>query len=296
MRSFQSHFGRHRRLAEVSVTGWTPTAMRKIPTRDHYIAKQQHFKAWTRGEQLPLWPEDVRCAPNEFLRSALFNARNRNQPRRYLRQETLAIIGNGRIAYTGEELRQDDATVWLQLVQMASDTPLGKPVEFTPYSFCKAVGWTPSGETYIHLRKCLTRLQATALAFYAERTRYTVSLSMIPFFCWQDENSGKPLPHYQVKLAPELSALFHGQHFTYLLWQQRRQLPEGLATWLHGYLASHREPRPLAIEDIKRAADLTISRSDNLRAAVVRALNALLKTGFLVSWQINGDQIAVVRR
>lgn len=71
--------------------------------------------------------------------------------RRYLLQETLAIIGKGRITYTGEELRQDDATVWLQLIQMASDTKLGAVVEFTPYSFCQSVGWTPSGETYAHL-------------------------------------------------------------------------------------------------------------------------------------------------
>lgn len=135
-----------------------------------YLKRIQQIRGYQRGDQLPLWPEEVRCAPNEFLRSALFNARNRNQMRRYLRQETLALIGKGRITYTGEELRQDDATVWLQLIQMASDTTLGAVVEFTPYSFCQAVGWTPSGETYAHLRKCLTRLQATALTFYAERT------------------------------------------------------------------------------------------------------------------------------
>ena len=282
-------------LAEVSVTGWTPTAMQN-PTRKNNNFRPQHLKAWMRGNQLPLWPEEVRCAPNEFLRSALFNARNRNQKRRYLRQETLAIIGKGRITYTGEELRQDDATVWLQLVQMASDTTLGAVVEFTPYSFCQAVGWTPSGETYAHLRKCLTRLQATALAFYAERTRHTISLSMIPVFCWRDESTGKPLPRYQVKLAPELAALFHGQHYTHLQWAQRRQLPEGLATWLHGYLASHKQPYPLPLEEIQRAADLPISRHDNLRRVVIKALKALVAAGFLWSWQINGNHVAVVRR
>ena len=117
-------------LTAVSVTSWTPTAMHK-PIRKNNNTGPQQFKAWMRGEQLPLWPEGIRCAPNEFLRSALFNARNRNQRRRYLQQETLAIIGSGRITYTGEELRQDDATVWLQLIQMARDTPLGSSVEFT---------------------------------------------------------------------------------------------------------------------------------------------------------------------
>jgi hypothetical protein len=230
------------------------------------------------------------------MRSALFNARNRNQPRRYLRQEVLALIGNGRITYTGEELRQDDATVWLQLVQLARDSSLGEIVEFTPYAFCKAVGWQPTGETYAHLRKCLTRLQATALAFYAERTRHTVSLSMIPVFCWQDESTGKPLPRYRVMFSRDLAALFQGSHYTYVLWSQRRRLPEGLATWLHGYLASHKQPLPLAIADIRRAACLTVARSDNLRAAIVRSLKALVSVGFLASWEIDAEYVRVIRR
>lgn len=219
----------------------------------------QHVSAWRRGEQLPLWKSDIRCAPNEFLRSALFNARNRNQSRSYLRQVPLAMLGSGRITYSGEELRQDDATVWLQLVHLAKDYPVNAIVEFTPHAFCKAVGWVPTGAAYEHLRKCLTRLQATSLAFYAERTRVTVSLSMIPTFCWQDETTGKPLPRYRVMLAADILALFGNQQYTYLIWTQRRQLPEGLATWLHGYFASHREPYPLAIKDIQCVAGLMLA-------------------------------------
>lgn len=51
----------------------------------------ERFKNVQRGEQIPFWPTEVRCVPNEFLRSALFNARNRNQPRRYLDGVVLAI-------------------------------------------------------------------------------------------------------------------------------------------------------------------------------------------------------------
>jgi hypothetical protein len=263
------------------------TLCTKVPDR---------FKNWQRGEQLPFWPTDVRCAPNEFLRSALFNARNRNQPRRLLKGVVLAMIGSGRITYTGEELRQDDATVWLQLVQIASATPLEEVVEFTPHAFCKAVGWTPTGDAYAHLRKCLTRLQATSLSFYSERTKFGVSLNMIPEFSWQDPDTGRTLARYQVKLAGKLADLFKGNHYTYLAWSQRNQLPEGLATWLHGYLSSHREPFPLKISDIQRAADLTINRPDNLRATIVRALAELVRVGLLDSWEIDRDRVKVVRR
>jgi len=260
------------------------------------IPAHERFKNVQRGEQLPFWPAEVRCAPNEFLRSALFNARNRNQPRRYLDGVVLAMLGKGRITYRGEELRQDDATVWLQLVKFAAEIPLGNYVEFTPHAFCKAVGWTPTGDAYAHLRKCLSRLQATSLAFYAERTQITISLSMIPEFCWQDLGTGKPLPRYKVKLASQLADLFRGHHYTYVTWSQRNRLPEGLATWLHGYFSSHREPFPLKIADIQRVADLTIQRPDNLRTAIVRALTALVNVGLLESWKIADERVIVVRR
>ena len=260
------------------------------------LPAHERFKNVQRGEQLPFWPGEARCAPNEFLRSALFNARNRNQPRRHMNDVVLAMLGKGRISYRGEELRQDDATVWLQLVQFATESPLGEYVEFTPNAFCKAVGWSPSGDAYAHLRKCLSRLQATSLAFYAERTQITISLSMIPEFCWQDLGTGKPLRRYKVKLAKQLAELFKGHHYTYVTWAQRNRLPEGLATWLHGYFSSHREPFPLKIADIQRAADLTIQRPDNLRTAIVRALTALVEVGLLESWKIADERVTVVRR
>ena len=74
------------------------------------------------------------------------------------------------------------------------------------------------------------------------------------------------------------------------------RLPEGLATWLHGYFSSHREPFPLKIADIQRAADLTIQRPDNLRTAIVRALTALVEVGLLESWKIADERVTVVRR
>ena len=56
--------------------------------------------------QLPLWSEALRGLPNEIVRSALFNARNRNHPRSYFEESEIAVIGGGRITYTGKELRQ----------------------------------------------------------------------------------------------------------------------------------------------------------------------------------------------
>lgn len=245
--------------------------------------------------QLPLWPEASRSLPNEIARSALFTARNRKQTRATLRQAQIAIIGEGRISYTGEELRQDDETVWLQLIHLAKEQPLGKIVEFTPYAFIKAICWPIKGQSYLRLRDVLTRLQATALSIYSKRLREGVSLSMIPFFSWRDEQSGDSLPFWRVRVAPELVLLFGDMHFTRLEWVQRLALPDGLATWLHGYFASHKSPYPIRIDTIRHGAGLSDDTKADLKKTIARALEALKKVGFLISYQITGDLVRVER-
>jgi hypothetical protein len=245
-------------------------------------------------QQLPLWHQSLRCLPNEIFHSALFNAKNQNISRINLKKADIAIIGEGRITYTGEELRQDDETVWLQLIHLAKELPLGKTVDFTAYSFCKAIRWSIKGQSYQRLRNCLDRMQATALAVYSERLKEGVSLSMVPVFKWTD-SSGQPLAKYQVQIAPELLTLFGGAHYTQIEWDQRLDLPDGLATWLHGYYASHRRPHAIKIGTIKRGAGLTTVSPKHLREIIKKALEELLRVKFLASWEIIGDLVHVVR-
>jgi plasmid replication initiation protein len=112
------------------------------------------------------------------LRSALFNARNKKWQREYFEKATIAVIGEGEITYTGRELRQDDETVWLQLIHLARELPLGELVEFTAYSFIKSLGWNNSAKSYTRLRDSLECMQATALTVYSKRIGEGVSSSV----------------------------------------------------------------------------------------------------------------------
>ncbi|MDP2267596.1 MAG: plasmid replication initiator TrfA [Deltaproteobacteria bacterium] len=244
--------------------------------------------------QLPLWPESVRSLPNEIVRSALFSAKNRRQPRVMLRQAEIAVIGDGRMIYTGDELRQDDETVWLQLIHLAKNQKLGELIEFTPYSFCKSMKWSISGQSYKHLRDVLTRLQATALQVYSKRLGEGVSISMIPFFTWHNEE-GESLKHWRVRVAQDLVVLFGDIHFTRVEWEQRLSLPDGLATWLHGYFASHRTPYPVKIETIRKGAGLSEGSKAELRKTIKRALESLKTVKFLCGYKISDDLVSIER-
>jgi TrfA protein len=273
---------------------------RLIKTIETKRKKQSEQKAETlpalaKVIQLPTWGVGSRGAPNEILRSALFNARNKKRQREYLEKATIAVIGEGEITYTGRELRQDDETVWLQLIHLARALSLGELVEFTAYSFIKSLRWNNSAKSYKRLRDSLERMQATALTVYSKRIGEGVSLSMIPFFAWRQGRNGPPLPMYQVRIAPELIELFSGVRYTLIEWQQRLALPNGLATWLHGYYASHKEPYPIKLETIRKGAGLTINRKDHLKEQTEIALEALKRVGFLKSWKIEGDLVYVER-
>jgi len=273
-----------------------PPAMRKrAEDAEKRQALTKKIHPVPRQEFLPFWPDEIRCLPNELLRSALFTAKNRKQPRENLKDATIFMIGGGRITYRGEELRQDDETVWLQLIHLAKEQQAGAFVEFTPYAFCKAIHWPLKGQSYTRLKESLQRMVATGLSVYSKRLKKGVTLSMIPAFEWRDMEKEANLPRWRVQIAPQLVEMFGDVHFSRMEWEQRLELPVGLATWLHGYLASHKEPYPIKLETIKKGAGLTTEDKSHLKELVESALQALKNVNFLSDWNIEDDLVSVQR-
>lgn len=270
-------------LLEANASVKVPAKMKKAPTSMGEI------------NQFPLWPDSRRSLPNEILRSSLFNAKNRKHPRVMMKSELIAIIGDGRITYRGEELRQDDEKVWLQLVHLARQHVAGQLVEFTAYAFCKAIRWTINQKSYERLKESLRRMQATGLDVYSKRLDRGVSLSMIPVFEYEDSENQKRLPQWRVRIAPELVELFGKDHYTQIEWEQRLSLPDGLATWLHGYLASHRVPHPIKIETVAHGSGMNATEKPELRRLIKRALTNLVECGFLLSFDLTNDLVTVKR-
>jgi hypothetical protein len=243
---------------------------------------------------LPEWPEAQRAMPNEILRSALFNCRNRNQPRQYMKDVEIAVIGDGRIMYRGEELRQDDELVWLHLVHLLKKSPLGECVEFTPYSFIRALGWPVKGQSYERLRICLSRMQATAIRIQSKRLGCFISVSLIQMFRSRDDQM-ENLSRWQVWLCKEMLLLFDEEFLTRVNWEIRKSLPDGIASKLFGYWASHREPFPVKISTLKRLCGSEMSPR-HFREELKISLRLLQEAGFLETWKLQDDTLTVRRR
>jgi hypothetical protein len=247
-----------------------------------------------RPKYLPEWPDGQRALPNEILRSALFTCRNRNQPRKFLKDEEIAVIGDGQVIYRGEELRQDDELVWMHLMHLIKKLPLGDCVEFTPYAFLKALGWPIKGQNYERLRISLSRMQATALRMQSKRLQCFISISLIQKFLSRNDRN-ENLSRWQVWVGKEMRVLFDEDFLTRMAWETRRSLPDGISSKLFGYWASHRTPFPVKIETLAKLCGSGMA-AKHFKVELKQALEQLKGIGFLESWEFTDELVVVTRR
>ena len=243
---------------------------------------------------LPEWPDGQRAMPNEILRSALFNCRNRKQARVFVKDLEIAVIGDGQVIYRGEELRQDDELVWLHLMHLAKKVHLGACVDFTPYSFIKALGWAIKGQNYERLRICLSRMQATAIRIQSKRLGCFISVSLIHKFRSRNERN-ETLPRWEVWVGEEMRLLFDEEFLTRVNWEIRKSLPDGIASKLFGYWASHRQPFPVKIATLLQLCGSEMSPK-HFKVELKKSLGVLREIGFLETWEFREDLVMVKRR
>ncbi|WP_084151303.1 plasmid replication initiator TrfA [Azohydromonas australica] len=114
------------------------------------------------------------------------------------------------ITYTGEELRQDDADVFLQLLHTARGHPLGSEVRFIASHMLERLKWTHNSESYNRLEACVVRLQATSV-------RVTVALpegdetfygSLLPKVLRSRKTAKESIAYWRISLDPDIVALF----------------------------------------------------------------------------------------
>lgn len=264
--------------------------------------------------QLALWPESERGIPNELVRCAVFSAKNRKERREVYRANApliVPVIGGGEVIYIGEELRQDDETVWMQLVHLAKESR-SEWVSFTPYSFLKAVKWPNKGTSYTRLLTSIRRLSTSGIEVYSSRFDKGVSTKLIAKYEYAKKNDA-PWKVQVFNKEDELLFLFD-KLYSRLDWEMRLALPEGVSTWLHGFFSSHREPFDHKIETLAVGAGLaldapeddqldeaarTAKHKERLREAkktIKRALETLKTMGFLEHFEITRSGLVHVVR
>jgi hypothetical protein len=265
------------------------SAINEIQRRCEELAKREGERQSATVVQLPLWQHGKRGSPNSFLRSALFAA-IQSKDRVYLEDATLFSQQGCTVKFTGRQLNQEDMTIWLALTDIARLHPLGTECGFTAYGILKHVGLKNGGEQSERLRLSVERM--TACMVKIETSKFVYGGSLIEKFVID-----KDTRRYKITLNPDLIKLFRDNDWTALNWEQRKKLrSKPLAQKLHEYYSSHERPLPLTIEFLH-----DITGSDNkdkydFKRRIKSALNELVKIGFLASYKVEGDKVAVERR
>lgn len=238
--------------------------------------------------QLPLWSGSKRGTPNSFMRSALFSA-IQSKDRKWLEDEILYSQKGITVKFTGKQLNQEDLTLWETLVHMARDHPLGAECTFTAHSILKALDLSTGGKEHKRLHSGIIRLTACAVQVTHEGKTYFGSLIEGGI---KDEITG----YYNIELNKKLIRLYGETQWTAIDWEQRLILRgKPLAQALHAFYSSHCEPFPVKLETLRQITGSRNKRISGFKRLLKAALDELVKIGFLVGYEIDGDIVKVQR-
>ena len=261
---------------------------REVSTALDGLGKLVREREAARVIQLPLWSDAKRGTPNSFIRSALFSA-IQSKDRKYLKEAILYSQQGISIKFTGEQLNQEDLTLWETLAHFAKRHPLGHITSFTAHSLLKAMGLHTGGDEHRRLHSGILRLTACAVEVTHEHKTYFGPLIKSGA---KDEITS----HYAVELNRDLIRLYGETQWTAIDWQQRRLLArKPLAQALHAYYSSHRYPYPVTLDFLRK---LTGSRNEQMagfKRLCRAALEELVRIEFLQSFNFEDDMVVVKR-
>lgn len=238
--------------------------------------------------QLPLWPEPKRGTPNSFIRSALFAA-IQSKDRVFLKESTVASQKGIVVKFTGEQLNQEDLSVWETLAHLARQHPLGHQCDFSAHSLLKSLGLHTGLSQHKQLHSTIVRLTACAVEITHEGKTYFGPLVKSGL---KDELTS----HYRIELNRELIRLFGDNQWTALDWQQRQQLRgKHLAQALHAFYSSHRQPFPIKLDTLRGYVGSRNFQKAGFKVKLRAALTELVSIGFLKAYDIQSDMVCVDR-
>jgi TrfA protein len=272
--------------------GLTAQQLQELEERKRNTLEVARQREEAQVVQLPLWREDRRGTPNDFLRSALFAA-IQSKDRKMLDGAVLVSQKNMVVKFTGKQLNQEDLDVWEAILHLSNRTPLGNEISLTGYRILKALKLPTGGEQHRRLEEAIDRLTGCyiKLDFTEGNERFKYGGALIEKF-FKHENTG----HYFLVMSRELTKLFAPDNWTAIDFDQRLLLrSKQLAQFLHGYYSSHEKPYPVKVSMLRELSGSVNKQPASFKRQVKTALDTLTKIGFLEGYSVDDDVVTVKR-
>ena len=242
---------------------------------------------------LPGMDEFMRAMPNHIARSSLFAPVARG--RRKLHDGTLLQSrGDAEIRFSGKQLDEAQADVWMQAMKEAQRQPLGTPVVINRTDFLRAIGRTKGGENYKWLHRTMQDLAFAMLVIEVTKDDgkpklsigKTRALHLIAGFDYDEASE-----EYTLTIDPRWHAMYGNREFALIDWEKRREFGrnQDMAKTLQRLVATSSNPvQRYALDWLKGKMEYG-GRMRDFRDALTRACTELERLEIITAHKIENS-------
>jgi hypothetical protein len=199
--------------------------------------------------------------------------------------------GDVEIRYSGKQLDEAQADVWMQAMKEAQRQPLGTPVVINRAQFLRSIGRAESGQNYEWLHRTMKDLAFAMLVIEVKRKDGTVkkrightrALHLIAGFEYHEDTET-----YTLTIDPRWAAMYANREFALIDWDKRLQIGrnQDMAKALQRLIATSNEsPQRYALDWLKAKMDYT-SPMRKFREALAAACTELKRLRIISRWKI----------
>lgn len=256
------------------------------------VAAQAEQKAAETPHQmfLPGMDEFMRAMPNHIARSSLFAPVARG--RRKMHDGTiLQSRGDAEIRFSGKQLDEAQADVWMQAMKEAQRQPLGTPVVINRTDFLRAIGRTKGGENYKWLHRTMQDLAFAMLTIEVTKDDgkpklsigKTRALHLIAGFDYDEASE-----EYTLTIDPRWHAMYGNREYSLIDWDKRMQIGrnQDMAKTLQRLVATSSNPVQRYALDWLKAKMEYASPMRKFREAITAACKELERLEIITAHKI----------
>lgn len=239
---------------------------------------------------LPGMDEVMRAMPNHIARSSLFAPVARG--RKKMHDGTiLQSREDAEIRFSGKQLDETQADVWMQCMKEAQRKPLGEPVTINRAEFLRSIGRAESGQNYKWLHRTMQELAFAMLVIEVTRKDgkpklaigRTRALHLIAGFDYDDKTET-----YSLTIDPRWHAMYGNREFALIDWEKRLEFGRGqdMAKTLQRLLATSSNPvQRYALDWLKAKMEYS-SPMRKFRESLTAACKELERLAIITSHRI----------
>ena len=239
---------------------------------------------------LPGLDEFMRAMPNHIARSSLFAPVARGRKKLH-DGSVLQSRGDAEIRFSGKQLDETQADVWMQAMKEAQRQPLGTPVVINRRAFLQAIGRTDTGPNYKWLHRTMQDLAFAMLVIEVTKKDgkpklsigRTRALHLIAGFDYDEDSE-----EYTLTIDPRWHAMYGNREFALIDWEKRREFGRGqdMAKTLQRLVATSSNPVQRYALDWLKAKMEYGGRGRDFRDALTRACAELERLEIITAHKI----------